>query len=271
MTAMVTAHRLAASGPESVRALIGGPVRSPRVLGAFPTALYVGLDGREVVAVLTRDSVRLPLGLVLATSGADLPLTRLTGPVLVGSGVVQVGAWRIHLARLTSVRAPTGLVPRGDAVERVARRLADRRNTSVDPALRLLPLLDVAAARPRAGVVDGLLGAGPGLTPAGDDVLAGYLVGGWCFGLDLGPLRAAVLEAAPTRTTDLSAALLRCASRGESIPQVDGLVRALTGDGPDATLEAALTALLEVGHSSGAALATGVLAAARHATGAPAR
>jgi hypothetical protein len=271
VTAMVTAHRLAASGPEGVRALIGGPVRPARVLGAFPTALYVGLDGREVVAVLTRDSVRLPLGLVLATSSADQPLTRLTGPVQVGSGVVQVGAWRIHLARLTSVRAPTGLLPRGDAVERLARRLGDRRNTSVDPGLRLLPLLDVAAARPPAGVVDGLLGAGPGLTPAGDDVLAGYLVGGWCFGLDLGPLRAAVLEAAPTRTTDLSAALLRCASRGESIPQVDGLVRALTGDGPDATLAAALTALLEVGHSSGAALATGALAAARHATNPPAR
>lgn len=271
MTSLVRVHRLTASGPETVRTLIGGPVRPARVLGACPTALYVGLGGREVVAVLARDSVRLPLGLVLATSSDDLPVTRLTGPVLVGAGVVQVGAARIQLVRLTSVRAPTGLAPDADAVERLARRLGDRRNSSVDSALRSLPLLDVAAARPAAGVVDGLLGTGPGLTPAGDDVLAGYLVGGWCFGLDLGPLPAAVLEAAPTRTTDLSAALLRCASRGESIPQVDQLARALTGDGPEGTLEAALTAVLEVGHSSGAALATGVLAAARHATGPRAR
>lgn len=118
-----------------------------------------------------------------------------------------------------------------------------------------------------ASAADGLLGLGPGLTPAGDDVLAGALAalflllppraaraGAWA-GLD-----RVVGESAAARTTTLSAALLGCARRGQVAAPAADLLRALTGDG-DVGLTA--RALVLVGHSSGRDLAAGILLAAQ--------
>ncbi len=107
--------------------------------------------------------------------------------------------------------------------------------------------------------MDGLLGLGPGLTPAGDDVLAGALV---TLVAAADPravaLRAGVRAAAPQRTTAVSAALLRHAGRGECGPELADLLRALAGAADPVV---ALGRLCAVGHSSGAALAWGVLLA----------
>ncbi len=65
-----------------------------------------------------------------------------------------------------------------------------------------------------------------------------------------------------TRTTALSATLLRHAAAGRGIPEVTRLIDALAGSGD---LAAATARLLAVGHSSGTALAHGVLAATRQA------
>src|SRR5262249_13546495 len=59
-----------------------------------------------------------------------------------------------------------------------------------------------------------LLGRGPGLTPAGDDVLAGLLAGRAAYGPDDRALADDICALAPSRTTALSAALLRHAARG---------------------------------------------------------
>src|SRR5262249_58187285 len=76
------------------------------------------------------------------------------------------------------------------------------------------------------------LGRGPGLTPQGDDVLAGYLAGAAAYGIAADDVRALVDSEAATRTTTLSAALLRHAAVGEAIPQVGGLLDALAGGPP---------------------------------------
>ncbi len=64
-------------------------------------------------------------------------------------------------------------------------------------------------------------------------------------------------------TTLLSATLLDCARRGDVVPEFRRLLVDLTG--PDtAGLDDSLTALLRVGHTSGAGLALGTLLALRH-------
>ena len=55
----------------------------PAVLGTFPSAIYLRLAGREVIAVLTREAIQLPLGLTLSADSSELPLDRWTGPVRV--------------------------------------------------------------------------------------------------------------------------------------------------------------------------------------------
>ena len=93
------------------------------------------------------------------------------------------------------------------------------------------------------GTVDALAGLGPGLTPAGDDALAGIL-------LVAADGEAAIAAAARARTNDIARAFLHWAARGQSIEPVH---RLLAGGGP-----AALADLLRFGHSSGADLAFGL-------------
>ena len=77
-----------------------------------------------------------------------------------------------------------------------------------------------AAVEPCAIDVAALLGRGPGLTPSGDDVLAGYLLGCRAFGIAGKGVRFAVLRSAPGATTTLSAALLRqAADQGSAAAQ----------------------------------------------------
>jgi len=255
------ACHLSATGSSAVAELLRGEVRPAVVLGAFPTALYLRLVGGEVLAVLARDAVRLPLGLRLATHSADHPLDRWAGPVRVGASRVETAEATVRLSRIVSVSAPANLEPDPHAVAYAGVRLSELGMAEPVPEL-----CDVLTGDHRAAedVVRRLLGVGPGLTPSGDDVLAGVLVAAWSFGLAAGHLRTAVLDAAPAGTTDLSAALLRCAGRGESIPQVNALVRALSEPtGPVRLVDDALGVLGRIGHTSGAALATGVVVAAQ--------
>jgi hypothetical protein len=230
MAPLLLPAQLAAAGPARVHALISDPIRPADVLGRFATALYLRLAGREVIALLSSDAVRLPIGLILPTSSREFPLSHLSGPVLVGSGAVRVGGWSCRVSRLISPRAPGPLTPDRDACEHLRHRLTHYQSADPDLGLPNSLLDDAHSTETAADLVRRLLGAGPGLTPAGDDVLAGLLVGLWSFGQPAESLRLAVLAGLPAGTTDLSAALLRCAARGESIPQVNQLLRTLSGN-----------------------------------------
>jgi hypothetical protein len=229
---------LRASAPTRQRGMIAGPDLPGTVLGRFPSAIYIHVPaGFGVIALLTRDAVRVPCGLQLPSSSGEFPLDRLAGPVRVGGGALRIGTAEITVGRFVSVSVPRLPAPR-------------RFDSDID--------IDVDVAHPER-----LLGLGSGLTPSGDDVLAGYLVGAAAYGLPVEELRTFVRAEAPRRTTTLSAALLRHAAAGEAIPQVCRLLLALDdGIGTDD----ALAGLLRVGHTSGAALAAGVLAAARAAS-----
>ena len=219
------------------------------VLASFPTAVYIHVRaGFGVIALLTRDAVRLPCGLQLATSSREFPLDRLTGRVLVGDGALRIGTIEVRVGR-TVPTTVASLPPPPDDLVQAAERVVDVGRYASDG------IDDPAVARQ-------FLGRGDGLTPSGDDVLAGYLVAAAAYRLPADDLRALVRAEATRRTTTLSAALLRHAAEGETIPQVNALLEALHGARP---LRAALAGLLEVGHTSGAALAAGVLVAARSA------
>ena len=294
MASVLLAAKVAAASTVRVRDLVSGPARPADVLGRFATGLYLRLAGGEVIALLSSDAVRLPIGLILPTSSREFPLSHLTGRVMVGSGAVQVGDWSCRIARLISPRAPAGLTPDLGACEHLRHRLSKcasqdldlhlpdplpecalslskgtvRASTSVVLSLRKGAAHMITHSPDSAAeLVRQLLGAGPGLTPAGDDLLAGLLVGLWSFGQRADALRLAVLARLPAGTTDLSAALLRCALRGESIPQVNRLLRVLSGNAWQSRLDKAVDDLIHVGHTSGTALATGVWAAAAMAIG----
>jgi hypothetical protein len=258
---------LAVEAPARIRDLISGPDRPVDVLGRFATALYLRLAGGEVIALLSSDAVRLPIGLILPVSSHEFPLSCLRGPVAVGSRSVRIGDWSCRVSRLVSRQAPADLAPDRLACEHLAHRLAMYQSADSDLGLPDSLLDDVDSPEVAADLVRRLLGVGTGLTPAGDDVLAGLLVGLWSFGQRAEPLRLAVLAGLPAGTTDLSAALLRCAARGESIPQVNQLLRTMSGGAWQGRLDHAIYDLVRVGHTSGAALATGVWAAASIAIG----
>ena len=118
--------------------------------------------------------------------------------------------------------------------------------------------------------VTGLLGAGRGLTPSGDDCIAGALVALHAFGEHAvaASLSRAVARHAPRRTSRLSAAHLEAACTGEAIEPIHEAILAIAGDAPPAY---ALDALERFGHGSGFDALAGVLLAARAIAGTPMR
>lgn len=109
---------------------------------------------------------------------------------------------------------------------------------------------DLRAAR------DALAGLGPGLTPAGDDVLAGVLLVERAWRGHAAE-DALVDLAGGARTNDVARAFLAWAARGQSIEPVHRFLCAAAGqDGVRA--RDALRSLSAVGHTSGADLALGL-------------
>ena len=230
--------KLAGAASSAVRDLLTGPARPGRVVAAFPRCAYLDVSGR-LVALEAADGLRLPCAVTLAAPAARRPLTGLEpgAAVTAGGRRLVVGELMVEVGRWWAPSRP--------------------RDAAVPSA----------GARPAAApgwdrLVLGLLGLGPGLTPAGDDLLAGLLVGLSARPDLRAPLAAAVHRHAATRTTWLSAELLRLAAAGLAAPAVVAVADALAGHGDDDALPRALPALLAVGHTSGPALARGLLLAA---------
>jgi Protein of unknown function (DUF2877) len=255
--------RLNAAASTAIHPALAAAPRPASVLGVVDHAVYLELapgSGRpaEVIAVLTSDAVRLPCALVLAVSSGERPLTRIgpgpLEPAVVGNGRVQwtgpAGVVAIHSVRRWT---PPVLGP-----------AAPGAMTGLGPLRQALGGIDIGIepmhwAQPS---VQALLGRGPGLTPSGDDLLAGLLLGARAFGRPMDELAALIDELAPGRTTALSARLLHHAGAGECVREVAALIAAL----PDPRRrDPAIAALLALGHTSGAALGRGLVIAAERA------
>jgi hypothetical protein len=117
----------------------------------------------------------------------------------------------------------------------------------------------------RAGIRR-LCGLGEGLTPQGDDWLAGWLLAlrladppdadGW--GVEA--LGGIVLDAAVTRTTLLSRAFLACAAAGESSERWHQLLRSMAENPTnEREIQRSTRSVLSQGATSGAAMLQGFL------------
>jgi hypothetical protein len=293
---------LLAAASSAVRPVLAGPARPAECLGVTRGALYLKIAGPPgALAVLAHDAARLPCGLVLPTTSAELPLTSLAPPSLtprspgasagfvLGDGAVgwtgPAGPVVVRAVREWAPARPGRGEVAASALATVRTALNDAglgaaALASADPGVDLRLLADLAAAAgdrdASVAVAARLLGSGPGLTPSGDDVLAGFLAGAAAFGLDTAALREAIAVLAPARTTALSAALLWHAARGECIDEVAAVAAILTSHQRIAPEQAgrALGRLRSVGHTSGAALALGLVTAAGsalHAQAVPAK
>jgi hypothetical protein len=254
---------------ELVRDVLVGPVRRATVVATGPMASYLDVDGR-FLAVVAAGGVRLPCAAMLGHRGRP-PV----GPDL------AVGGGHIHEhGRPTAVtgswfdpRVRVGHVEPG-AVERLAAALLQR---PCQDALLPADAADRLAVALGGGRLDttvaALVGRGSGLTPAGDDLLAGAMAALCALGsaAAAGRLAAAVRRLAPGRTTRLSVALLEAAERGAVIPEAESVLRALARRTPVDGLGRALDELVGVGHTSGWHLAAGLTVGAAHSVGAVTR
>lgn len=162
----------------------------------------------------------------------------------------------------------TGAVERTTRVPRVlcAAQL-DEIVQARDPALDGVDLLETALVSGRDGAARAarhLIGRGPGLTPQGDDLLAGALAVLAGRGRTASQWIEAALDGDPgRRTTALSATLLRLAAGGDT---VDVLADSLDATGSAAERRTAAERLVRLGSSTGVALGVGALCAARALT-----
>lgn len=261
------------TGAAGVADIVRGRSRPATVVAVFEHALYLGPQGTErVVAVVTRDGVLLPNAIVLPVLSAACAIRTWEPPWQVGDGRITaptvdivVDAWHetrpgLELREVASFLAT--LVRLEDAIAMGPAEVA--------PA----ELQAACAARDHAGAVvaaQALIGLGPGLTPSGDDVLAGAIAAGLAVTRALGDeagqrffrrLGAEVAERAIGRTTTLSQTLLQHAAQGEMAEPARQLTLTLAGTG---SFAAALSRLRRVGHTSGNDLAAGIAAGARAA------
>ncbi len=262
--AMARPHRTAAERPGAVPAAsVGEGVLDAvnggfagRVGSVFGAGFYVTGPSQTVFAVLGPQSWAGPLHLVAAEL-AGLPDRH--DAVTVSDGVLNAGCTRIRVDpdQCWAPRLPERL----NAGAAAWRGMADPVDADLAPVWEAVTgdvrLGDVAGASRR------LQGRGAGLTPSGDDVLAGILL---VCAMD--PARRGVLGrlAHAARTTALSRAYLRWAAAGQSIQPAHALLDA-AADGDPHAMSRAAQSLASVGATSGRALAAGIALAA---TGLPA-
>ncbi|HQY96505.1 MAG TPA: DUF2877 domain-containing protein [Phycicoccus sp.] len=267
MTALAPAAISALTAPVVATAARRGA--SCRVLAASPKGLYLHVDGDGragrgiVLPLLTADAWALPTAARMGHRSDESDLLdrglSIGDEVRLDEGGVQLPACTVRFVRTWQpARVPvTGRPTAGsdeatgaaDGFVGTAGR-DDRQRTGL--ALMITHALCTDDPAPH---VRGLLGLGPGLTPSGDDALAGALLVLWASGV-ASPLPAAV-RAHLHRTTALSASLLAAAADGYAVQEVVAHVRAAVAGDVDAMVSTRHT-VESIGHWSGRDLLSGI-------------
>jgi Protein of unknown function (DUF2877) len=169
-------------------------------------------------------------------------------------GLLLLGDQAVSLERLRERRAPVATRAVHGGAATVAAAAAAVEVAGRPPRGLAAGLHALRRGRIRHGVRR-LAGRGEGLTPAGDDVLAGYAAWRHSIGAP-----APVTALAADRSSPLGRAYLRCAERGELPDAGAAMLAALHGGDPRAAASAAF-ALRGWGTSSGSALVWGMCAA----------
>jgi hypothetical protein len=256
------------------------PDSSARVLATFDDVWDLETPAGEVLAVVTPSIGDGPLNVVVGGEYALSAAPEPGDPAWLGLTCLKVGALEIGLAEAAvweprpdwaALRACWAKA--GDRVSKL-RRICEEEGAGGS----LLALLDQpqnghsvqaiggAAAQQavrslkagwagdRSLLLKGaqkLAGLGGGLTPSGDDFLAGLMLWAWLAHPNPDAYCRAILEAAEGRTTTLSAAFLRAAARGECSARWHSLLTELL-DIDERSLRAAARGVISHGATSGA-------------------
>jgi len=255
--------RVPAVASTALRRMMSKSPLSAAVLGTSTHAVWL-ISGDEVAVVSTRDATRLPNGVELGLRSDDQPFASVAYGAIarIGATSIDVGSLAVEVVRWWDPRpvlAPVSMDALAAAVCRLPASVEGIDSAPLGAALANAASDEIVIA------ARSLLGRGPGLTPEGDDYLAGAFAATRVLGAAIGSYRAtaALDRAAPRidaeaarRTTTFSAALIRCALRGDVAAPAGTLLRSISGRGD--VIAAHLT-LAEVGHSSGPALAAGIV------------
>jgi uncharacterized protein DUF2877 len=234
-------------------------------LGLGAQEVFAAGGTGRVVAVFSKAAyLRLPTGLVALTSReappgpiharGHFPLHRFAVGDTVTVDLSRATIWRGRPLTPAMLAAGAGTVLdvlAGAPASALADPVFEPRRTR---AVQCLERGDLD------GAVDMLAGLGPGLTPAGDDALAGILLV-----LGAHDRAAAIAAADQAETNDIARAFLAWAARGQSIEPVHRLL----GTPDRGQASAALADLLRFGHSSGSDLAFGLQLGLRESIATP--
>ncbi len=263
--AAVTSVKVRSAGRHALAARRG---RAPaRVLAAFERSLYFETEAGLAclgTAALGNGPLNALCDTLPRSAPGDLLLVDLADAVLWKPAALP--AWRpatmrdaLARLRLAAARgapregyafllAPLAL---RDAPLAGSQASADALADWITTAERAEHPLQAGSTLPVPQAVAALIGLGPGLTPAGDDLLGGALAALRAAGRNRSAeaLAAYVLPRAATGTSRISRAHLACAAQGECGEAVHDMLAALLSGAAD--LEVPLARVAAVGHTSG--------------------
>jgi hypothetical protein len=231
-----------------------------RVVGAYGKAAYLQVPG----GLFALTTVGVPLGPVHARTGTSVDRLRVADRVVVTPTLLEAGPL---LLDLQGARLWQGLVPTAAELEDSAALAVELLDGAPASSLTAPPPVELLLRGDLIGLAACLGAVGPGLTPAGDDCLAGIL---FIARIRWGEPAAELLvrTATAVETNDVARAFLVWAARGQSIEPVHRfLLSAASHDVAEASR--ALASLVHFGHSSGADLALGLRLALQLLPGAP--
>ncbi|MGC9520537.1 MAG: DUF2877 domain-containing protein [Anaerolineae bacterium] len=248
----------------AARALQGHAERV-RPLGHFDRVINVVIDD-AIIAIATTSVGNGPFHVVVDKLPPRLP----AGSSLWREGsAIRIGPWSLQMGPDTVVWDPRpawcDIDLRNDLVDRLRERVRTtmlrRRDGPWSVALTtstLITATDLLEAALESGgahrlnrASGALAGLGPGLTPSGDDILAGVLVAMWAAGYARRTIVSeAILSGATGRTTQLSLAFLKAAALGYVDERWHRLLASLSGSPAD-DLDAAVDRIMDFGASSG--------------------
>lgn len=261
-----TPKRVAGLASIAIHGLVTVP-RTAEVLGTSGHAVWLLVEN-SVVVVSTSDATRLPNSVeIAATADENLFQSVQHGaPVEVGWGRVMLENLAVSVARWWDPRPPLPEI----AVEDLASAIAGLPSTvAAVESERLHAALSLCSPTSLLAAAKPLIGKGEGLTPEADDYLAGALASTRLLSEALNHRPGTVMldrtarliaRLADARTTTFSAALLQHALRGQVAAPAGALLRAFAGRGDVAATH---QDLVKIGHSSGPALAAGMVLGAQ--------
>lgn len=228
-----------------------------RVIASFSKAVYVRLSAGILVLV----APDVPAGPLYVALDGPPPGFRPGTPVRAAPGCLRIGRIDVDLGGAAewvgALPSPARLASGTAILTEVVSDLASRSALHSDPFRgRAAEARSRLGAGDLAGVVERLAGLGPGLTPAGDDALAGLLFARRVHeGEEAEP--ALLSAAAGARTTEIAAAFLSWAARGQALSPAHNLITAAERGDRDGCV-AAGAALASIGETSGADFALGL-------------